>query len=228
MRQLFTQGLSRGMRDEGGRMKETEIGVMPEHWGIRELGEVANLKSGGTPDRSKSEYWNGKIPWVKTGEIKYEKINDTEEYITELGLENSAARWIPAGTLLMAMYGQGVTRGRVAILGLDATINQACAAIFTSEKILPQFLFYFLTLRYESIRDLGHGANQRNLNSAIIKSIKIVVPPLSEQREIARILATVDKKIETEEKRQAALQALFKTMLQQLMTGQIRIVDLVV
>jgi type I restriction enzyme, S subunit len=105
------------------------IGEIPKHWGIVALGYVCNLTSGGTTDRNRPEYWNGNIPWVKTGEINYNQINQTEEYITELGLNNSSTKLASAGTLLMAMYGQGVTRGRVAILGIEASFNQACLAI---------------------------------------------------------------------------------------------------
>jgi type I restriction enzyme S subunit len=130
MHHLFTYGAV-PVGDVGDVvLKETEIGAVPEEWEVMRLGDVAKIVSGGTPSRKKTEYWNGKIPWVKTGEVNYNIITKTNEKISELGLENSSTRFIPSGTLLMAMYGQGITRGRVAILGIDATINQACAAIF--------------------------------------------------------------------------------------------------
>src|SRR5260221_12123428 len=97
----------------GETTKKNEIGEIPQSWQVVKLGEISKVVSGGTPDRSKAEYWGGDIPWVKTGEINYYIINKTEERITKKGLENSSARIIPAGTLLMAMYGQGITRGRV-------------------------------------------------------------------------------------------------------------------
>lgn len=120
MQKLFTEGTC----DEPQKM--TEIGLIPESWDVQKLGQVVKLKSGGTPRREKLEYWdNGSIPWVKTTEINYSLIQDIEEYITQKGLDNSSANIFPKGTLLMAMYGQGVTRGRVGILDIDAATNQA-------------------------------------------------------------------------------------------------------
>jgi type I restriction enzyme, S subunit len=108
---------------------------VPESWEVCRIGEICDLKSGGTPNRSKAEYWkNGHIPWVKTGEVDYCVINDTEEKITTAGLADSSARLFPSGTLLMAMYGQGITRGKVAILGIEAATNQACVAIIPPDE----------------------------------------------------------------------------------------------
>ena len=188
------------------------IGNLPSQWKVTRLGDVARIVSGGTPDRSKLEYWNGNIPWVKTGEINYGVITETEEKITQEGLDNSSARIMPVGTTLMAMYGQGITRGRVAILGIDSAINQACAAISINNDISTDFLFYFLTFSYDKIRSLGHGANQKNLNSAFIRSIEVILPPLPEQRAIAHTLRTIQKakearqrELELERERKAAL-----------------------
>ncbi|GAB4364081.1 MAG: hypothetical protein Kow0060_21060 [Methylohalobius crimeensis] len=99
------------------------------------LGDIAEIYSGGTPSRTKPSYWNGNIPWIKTAQIQNGLITekDVEEWITEEGLKHSSAKMVPKGTILMAMYGQGKTRGQVAILGIPATINQACAAIQLKE-----------------------------------------------------------------------------------------------
>ena len=223
MRHLFIYGpvpISQIARVE---LQETEVGPIPAHWRMARLGEIADITSGGTPSRSKPEYWSGEIPWVKTGEINYNLITNTEERITREGLENSSAKIIPRGTLLMAMYGQGVTRGRVAILGIDAALNQACAAILVPEGTIDKrFLFQFFAFRYESIRNLGHGTHQTNLSATLLKKVPILLPGLEEQRTIARILATVDAKIAAEEGRRGALEALFHSLLHHLMTGKIR------
>lgn len=221
MHRLFTYGPS----PEPVRTKETEIGEMPAHWEIVRLRDVVEIASGGTPSRKRSEYWGGEIQWVKTGEVNYSVITSTEEHITREGLKNSSARLVPAGTLLLAMYGQGVTRGRVAILGIEAAINQACAAMFVQEGIITEFLYHFLTSSYERIRNLGHGAHQKNLSATLLRSVQITQPPILEQQAIARILTVGDHKIEVENRRKAALQELFKSMLHQLMTGQIRVRD---
>lgn len=199
----------------------------PQNWKVVRLGEISKISSGGTPSRSKPEYWNGDIPWVKTGEITYGIIQDTEEKITQEGLKNSSAKLVKAGTLLMAMYGQGVTRGRVAILGIDATINQACAAISTLGHISTDFLFYFLSYNYEAIRNLGHGANQKNLNADFIKSITIKLPNYDEQCEIADILRLCDKKITAIGQESTALDELFRAMLEEMMTGHLSALPLV-
>ena len=156
-------------------------------WKMVELGEVCEIKSGGTPSREKDEYWNGKIPWVKTGEINYGIIESAEEMISEEGMKNSSAKMIPKGSVLMAMYGQGVTRGKVAILGIDATINQACAAfIIKSENLLTNYLFSILQSKYEDLRFISdaRGGNQSNLSATVIKQFKIPLPPLEIQQQI--------------------------------------------
>ena len=108
------------------------------------LGEIAKLSSGGTPSRSVPAYWNGTIPWVTTTKINFETILDADEYITPLGLKNSSTKIFPQGTLLMAMYGQGATRGRVGFLGIDAAVNQACACIEPAKDVSANYLFYYL------------------------------------------------------------------------------------
>ncbi|HZP83842.1 MAG TPA: restriction endonuclease subunit S, partial [Chthonomonadaceae bacterium] len=189
---------------------------------------VAQVSSGGTPDRKNSAYWNGEIPWVKTGEINYNIIHDTDEKITEEGLRNSSTRIIPAGTLLLAMYGQGVTRGRVAILGIDASINQACAALcFNSQKVETRFIFYYLSKAYDAIRNLGHGANQTNLNATHIKSIPLPLPSLDEQHAVADALTACDQKIAALEAEAALHDELFRALLEELMTGRISTLPLV-
>src|SRR3989338_658543 len=127
----------------------------PPHMG---LGDHVLITSGGTPARDTPEYWNGRVPWVKTGEINYRPIMETEEYITEAGLQNSSAKLLPPGTLLLAMYGQGVTRGKVALLGIQAATNQACAALFPSDRLDSGYLHAFFPFAYERVRSLGHGA----------------------------------------------------------------------
>jgi type I restriction enzyme, S subunit len=153
--------------------------AVPTSWTVTSLGDQAKLQSGGTPARDRPEYWSkGDIPWVKTGEIDYRIILTTEERITQEGLRNSAAKIFPKGTLLMAMYGQGVTRGKVGLLGIDAATNQACAAItpHDEQSVSTRFLYYYLQFHYETLRQMGHGANQRNLNSALIKGFCFAFP----------------------------------------------------
>jgi len=173
---------------------------------VTTLGRVAKITSGGTPDRTKPNYWNGDIPWVKTAQIQNGVIEaeDIDEWITQEGLEQSSVRMVPKGTILMAMYGQGKTRGQVAILGLDATINQACAAIHLNADVDRDYVFQQLKYRYASIRALSNTGSQENLNADLIREIAFPLLPPREQRQIAETLNTWDIAIETTEKLIAA------------------------
>ena len=162
------------------------IPIHPD-WPMVPLGDVCTIKSGGTPDRSKDAYWNGDIPWVTTTLIDYEIIDRANEYVTSEGLKNSATWVVPKGTVLMAMYGQGVTRGRVAILGIDAAINQACAVFqLKGDSIDNGYLFRVLQSRYEDLRKVSdaRGGNQSNLSAQVLKTYLIPVPPFATQRAI--------------------------------------------
>jgi type I restriction enzyme S subunit len=171
--------------------------MLPEGWRRSTLGEIARISSGGTPDRSEPSYWGGSVPWVTTGEIQFNTIIDTAEKITEAGLKNSSAKLFPPGTLLMAMYGQGKTRGQVAKLGIEASTNQACAAILLHDGHDPDFYFHYLSAQYEALRALGNAGTQQNLSAGILKEVNVVVPPLSEQLRVAEVLATWDAAIST-------------------------------
>ena len=170
----------------------------------------------------------GTIPWVKTTEVDYCVIRKTEENITRAGLEQSAAKLLPPGTLLLAMYGQGVTRGKVAILGIEATCNQACAAISPNDGAVDsKYLYHFLLFRYESIRQLAHGGQQQNLNLEMVRNLPIPIPPDKDlQSEVVDILDAIDHKIDLHRRKRAVLEELFKALLHKLMTGEIRVGEL--
>jgi type I restriction enzyme S subunit len=223
MEQLFTRGL------RGEAQKETEIGPIPESWEVATIDKHFAVVSGGTPSRSNAAYWaGGTIPWVKTTEVNYSVITETEEHITRAGLEGSAAKMLQPGTLLMAMYGQGVTRGKVAILGIEASCNQACAAMTpTDDEVAPRYLYHYLTSQYEAIRSLAHGGQQQNLNLDIVRKIDVAVPPtIDEQQEIVDVLDALDRKIDLHRRKRAVLDQLFKSLLHKLMTGEISVDDL--
>ena len=222
MHRLFTVGPGR----EPAPTKETEIGEIPTHWQVIQLGECATVSSGTTPSRADSRYWvDGTVPWVKTGEVDYCHITATEERVTELALRETSLRLYRAGTLILAMYGQGITRGKVAILDIPATINQACAAILGDGTLSTEYMYHYFTSAYERLRSLSHGTQQLNLNAQIIRSVNVPVAPIDEQQQVADFLNSTDAKIAAEEDRLTALQALFKSMLHQLMTGQIRLLS---
>ena len=167
------------------------------------------------------------MPWVKTAEVDYCVITETEEHISAVAIADGAAKVFSAGTLLLAMYGQGVTRGKVAVLGIDAACNQACAAITrTDGTVETRYLYHFLASRYDAIRELAHGGQQQNLNLDIVRDIPIAYPlDKREQAELVAVLDACDVKRKLHERVQDVLQRLFDQLLQALMTRHVRVED---
>lgn len=196
--------------------------MLPEGWYSSTLGEIARITSGGTPDRSEASYWGGDVPWVTTGEIQFNTITDAAEKITVAGLKNSSAKLFPPGTLLMAMYGQGKTRGQVAKLGIEAATNQACAAILFHDGYDADFYFHFLASHYEAIRELGNAGTQQNLSGGILKGVTVPVAPLDEQRRIACILASWDVAISAADRLRIGLERQRSIVVSELISGRKR------
>ena len=165
-----------------------ENGVSDESWEEKKLGEICKIGSGGTPSRKHEEYYNGNIPWVKTGELAWNVINESEEYITEEAVANSSAKMHFAGSVLVAMYGQGLTRGKAAILGINATTNQAVCALQPLELLTSEFLFYYFMKNYWQFREEAVGGNQPNYSAKMISNWLINLPSLPEQHEIVHLI----------------------------------------
>ena len=165
-----------------------EHGVGMESWARHPLKDVTQIGSGGTPSRKNSQYYLGDILWVKTGEIYWNYIYDSEEKITEEAIANSSAKLYPAGTVLVAMYGQGLTRGRSAILGVPATTNQAVCALQPCDRLGNRYLYYYFMANYWEYREKAVGGNQPNYSATMIGKWIINIPSVLEQAEIVRIL----------------------------------------
>jgi len=187
---------------------------------IVRLGDIAKIYSGGTPSRSNPAYWGGDIPWVKTTQIQNCHISedDIAEWITKEGMKNSSAKPAPRGSILMAMIGQGKTRGQVAILDVDATTNQNAAAIQLDSQHDRDYVFQQLLFRYKHIRNVSNASGQQNLNLEIIRSITFPSPPLPEQTAIADLLSTWDEAIEKTERLIQAKERRFQWLLRRTMT----------
>lgn len=203
--------------------KKTEVGVIPSDWDVKKLGDISSIYSGGTPNRKVGEYWGGLIPWVTTTLINGGEIKEAQEYITSKGYENSSAKWCEKETILMAMYGQGKTRGKVGKLVFGATINQACAAIKVDDKYNVNYILSFLNSKYEAIRDLSNAGGQENLSGNIVKSISILIPSLNEQQKIATALSDTDTLISELEKLIEKKRTIKTATMQQLLTGKTRL-----
>lgn len=150
------------------------------------LGEIFEIGSGGTPSKKHPEYYDGEIPWIKTGDLKEKYLYRSEDFITELGLNNSSAKMCEPDTVLIAMY--GATIGATSILKIPACTNQACATFKKSEKIIPEYLYYFfLSQKTRFIKD-GVGGAQPNISAGYLKKIELELLPILKQQEIADTL----------------------------------------
>lgn len=162
---------------------------LPIEWEEACLRWYASLYAGGTPSKAVESYWeNGTIPWLNSGSVNEEVITEPSAFITEEAFNNSSAKWIPKGSLLMALAGQGKTKGMVAQLSFDATCNQSMAAILPNEKLEPRFLYYWLKANYQNIRNMGGGDLRDGLNLEMLASIKLPLPPLDTQQSIVEYL----------------------------------------
>ena len=186
-----------------------------KNYNYKLISDLTNVVSGGTPKRDVEEYWDrGTIPWVKTTELKNNKVNSTEEYITKTGLQNSSAKLVPSHTILIAMYGQGKTRGMTAYLEKEAATNQACACILPCSKINSEYLWQYLIMSYEELRNLAKGGNQPNLNSRMIKDFPILDPPIALQNKFVSFIHQVDKSKVVIQKSLDETQTLFDSLMQ--------------
>jgi type I restriction enzyme S subunit len=146
------------------------------------LGDIAQIKSGSTPDRSEPTFFGGDIPWVKTGEVRGGWIAKTEETVTEAGRKAARLQIHPIGSIVIAMYGQGKTRGQSGLLAIEATVNQACAVVWPSNRFLPQFMAHQIHTKYDELRSKAQGGNQANLNLGLVGDLDVQVPPLEKQQ----------------------------------------------
>lgn len=183
-------------------------------WKEVRLGDVCTrVCSGGTPKSTNLSYYGGKIPWLNTKEIDFNRIYSTEKTITDSGLNNSSAKWIVPNTVTVAMY--GATAGKSCIVKVPMTTNQACCNLTINDEVADyEFVYYSLKNDYTTLASLANGGAQQNLNAQIIKDYVLQMPSLADQRRIASILSSLDRKIELNNKINADLeemaQAIFK------------------
>ena len=174
------------------------------------LGDIFTITSGGTPDKKKSAYYtNGTIPWVKTGDLKNQYVPTGIECITEEGLNNSSAKLFPTNTVLVAMY--GATIGACSILPYEASTNQACAAFLPNEKVMPTYLYYFLSSKKEQFIKDGVGGAQPNISAGYLKSVQFDLIPMQQQVKMVGTLDKVSELISLRKEQLAKLDQLVKS-----------------
>jgi type I restriction enzyme S subunit len=173
-------------------------------WKVKKIGNICSLMTGGTPSRSKLEYFtNGKIRWLVSGDIHQKEVFDCEGRITEKGFQDSNAKYLPINSVLIALNGQGKTRGTVALLRTKATCNQSLVSIYPNniEELMSEFIYQNLNSRYQEIRRItgDDDKDRRGLNMLLVRAIEIPLPPLAEQRAIVgrlKALSAETKRLE--------------------------------
>ncbi len=209
-------------KDLSGDLNALKLEI-PKHWKLCRIGEMFSVEVGATPSRKNDSYWNGDICWASSGEVKFSKITKTKETITEEGVTNSSTKVQPKGTVLLAMIGEGKTRGQAAVLDIEAAHNQNTAAVLVSKtSCCPLYIYYFFQLNYEYIRSVGSGNNQKALNKERVKAILFPFCSFVEQNQIVaeiesrlsicdQIEATIEESLKKSESlRQSILKEAFE------------------
>ncbi len=220
---LLIELMEKGLPGRHVSFVETKRMNYPKSWSLTKLKKCGTWSAGGTPDRENVGYYEGSIPWVKSGEVNYSVIVETEEHLSEEGANQTTCGVLPVETLLIAMYGAGVTRGRVALLGIPASTNQAVATFNGHEGVENEFIYYWFERNYERVRAWAAGSNQDNLSGYLLKNLQIALPEHDEQIEIVKLLKAADRATCAIRERVDALLELKRSLLQNLLTGKIRI-----
>jgi len=202
----------------GSSVPEIRFKGFTDAWEQRKVSEVAEICAGGTPSTGIEKYWHPKeIPWLSSGEVHKKYITYTDNKISVEGLNNSSARMIPANSVLIALAGQGKTRGTVAINRISLTTNQSIAAMIFSKEIVPEFVFCNLENRYEEIRRMSSGDGSRGgLNKQIVGEIEIPYTSKEEQAKIGAYFSKLDYLITLHQRELEKLQNIKKSMLEKM------------
>ncbi|GBE54612.1 type-1 restriction enzyme EcoKI specificity protein [archaeon BMS3Bbin15] len=216
MQELLTNGIGHE------KFKDSKVGRIPEEWEATNLGEVStDFISGGTPSTKNPKYWNGNIPWMTSAHINGRTIATGMKNITEEGLNNSASNVVPKNSILLATR---VGIGKVAINLVDIAISQDLTGIVpNTKKIDHEFVCWFITSNPNKLKARAQGSTIKGLLRTGIEKLDIPLPPLPEQKKIAEILSTVDKKLDLEKQRKEKLERIKRGLMNDLLTGRKRV-----
>ena len=207
--------------------KQTELGIIPEDWDYTVWENAGSgFSSGATPYRGIKRYYSGNVKWVSSGELNYNVINETLEHISDEAKTKTNLKLHPANTFLMAITGLEAagTRGSCAILGVPATTNQSCMAVYETDRLNIRYLFYFYSKNGDDLAfKYCQGTKQQSYTAAIVKKLPIILPPVSEQKRIAEALSDVDSMISSLEKLIAKKKGVKQGVMQELLTGKKRL-----
>lgn len=201
---IINEAVTKGLNPDA-KLKDSGIewlGEIPEHWEVAKLKWFSNIFSGGTPSTNNESFWtNGTIPWLNSGTVNQKRITQASAYITDEALKNSSTKWVSKGSILMALAGQGKTKGMAAMLEFDATCNQSMAAIEIIEtKAYNEFILIWLETNYLNIRSMGGGEKRDGINLQILGNIYCPLPSIKEQKEISKQVTILTSKIDMSSK----------------------------
>lgn len=185
------------------------------------IGSFAEVRTGSTPSRQDPDNYGGSIPWVKTTEVQGGTITQTSESVTDKGVASARLKRFPAGSVVVAMYGQGKTRGQSALLGIEATTNQACAVIPPNDSFMPEFLQTQLALAYHRLRGEAEGGNQPNLSIGRVSSFKVLLPSMERQRLFSERTQAINPQRAIVERARALDDELFATLQARAFRGEL-------
>lgn len=221
MAKIFREGL----RSES--LKQTEIGEIPESWRVAELGKIAQIGNGSTPKRDNQSYWEkGNIPWLTSAKVHESIIESADEFVTDVARSECHLPLVRKNSVVIAITGQGKTLGNAALVTFDTCVSQHLAYIqFQTSEVVPEFMLFFLQGRYEHFRQVSQagGSTKGALTCGFLKAYQVPIPSIEEQRQMAGIMGSLTIKLKTARAYRQALNNLFFSMLNLLMTGEVRV-----
>jgi type I restriction enzyme S subunit len=221
-----TKGLNKNVKMKNSGIEW--LGEIPEHWEVMKITHIFNeIGSGTTPNSSNTKYYNGNINWLQTGDLTDNIIFKTSKKITNKALKDySTLKIYPKNSIVIAMY--GATIGKVGLLNIETTTNQACCVLSKSKKVLEKYAFYWFISSKKDIISMGYGGGQPNISQNLIKSLKMQVPPLNEQKQIVEYIenevSKIDKAVELQQNYINKLKEYKTTLIDNVVTGKVKVV----
>ncbi len=224
---MVKRGLMQSLLPKWIGFKKLESSVLPKGFKIERASDVARVINGTTPSRDEPAYWRqGTLAWLATGKVNERIIKTANEYVTPKALAECSIELLPKGTVLVAMIGQGKTRGMCAFMELEACINQNFGAFVPKPRLIGKYLYHYFDYHYNSLREMGGGTNQGALNCYMLKRIRLPLPLRERQIEIAEQLDTCDAVVQKHLDSLSTLEVLKRGLMQDLLTGKVRVKQL--
>lgn len=200
---------------------DSELGMIPEGWKVGTLGEFCKCLLGGTPSRSKEEYWNGEVNWINSGEINKFRILEASEKITELGLAKSATKLLPKKTTVLAIT--GATLGQVSLLEIDTCANQSVIGVLENTEVPYEYIYPFIKDRIEMLIQHQTGGAQQHINKDNVESLIFLLPAINVLEDYISLVSPMYKRIESQCFENLYLSTLRDTLLPRLMSGELEV-----